>query len=93
MTIFNLNTPVKNTILLYIIFISIIFVVKPKLLFYEEFNDLHSVMKNNKNNNMKLKQFGLGYGKSLISLQIVSIMTVTVVYFFMSLISSIINKY
>jgi hypothetical protein len=92
MAIFNLKTPVRNTILLYIIFILVLFITKPKLLFYEDFNNLHSVMKNNKNNNMKLKQFGIGYGKTLISLQIVSIMTVIVVYFFMSLISNIIDE-
>ena len=89
MAIFNLKTPVKNTILLYVIFLAIIFIMKPKLLFYEDFNDLQSVMKNNKNNNRSLKQFGSGYGKSLISLQIISIMTVIVIYFFMSFISNI----
>ena len=91
MAIFNLQTPVKNTILLYITFIIIIFIMKPKLLFYEEFNDLQSVMKHNKNNDFKLKQFGLGYGKTLISLQIISIMTVIIVYFFMSFIANIID--
>lgn len=92
MAIFNLKTPVRNTILLYILLITIIFIIKPKLLFYEDFNDLYSVMKSNKNHTMKLKQFGLGYGKTLLSLQIISIMTVIIVYFFMSFISNIINE-
>ena len=72
-----MNNCILNAFYMYIIFMILIYYIKPSFLFY------------NKGNKCLFKNFGCGENKSIITIQILSIVLAIFTYFFTRFVSSV----
>jgi len=79
MGLLNPQNPLINTIIIYIISLSLLLYNKPKLIYDKK--------------TMKFKQFGLNKGKSILCLPILSILMAIIYYIFFFYFSSSIEIY